>query len=347
MNVTRNSVVSKETEERLKAHGLTLTVDEDRMAKKPFEDSPVVFVGGNSHQDYFLEHFKGDMPIFVRAFCKKVLGCRADDLIWKPIYSKNPWDHNYAIVSEEKDILMGGHKEHGFVYMTKDQIKEDFKVNAVGANLKKEIIKDFEDKIAYMNAWKTDSIYRISLTTDEGGCYNTWHGVFEDNESVDVKINAFIDDIVDSIDNDIDGCRFELTFSINEMRLPVDCSPTEQLINHVKKKYGFTPCFGVIDHNRRDDILKTNMLANVMPLFDELADQDMFTRMQVNVKKAMDSGKFTGMSEPTVLEALNNSEHYTEWSPLMIQALMLTVTEGVSGVKLTNAQIADRCNEKA
>ena len=138
------------------------------MAKKPFKDSSVVFVGGDSYQDYFTEHFKGDMTVFVRAFCKKVLGCRADDLIWKTIYSKNRWDHNYAIVSEEKDILMSGHKEHGFVYMTKEQIKKDFKVNAVGASLKKEIIKDFEYKIAYMNAWRTNSIYQSILNDRRG-----------------------------------------------------------------------------------------------------------------------------------------------------------------------------------
>lgn len=347
MDVTRNSVVKKETEARLKAHGLTLTIDQDLMAKKPFKDSSIVFVGGDSYQDYFTEHFKGDMTVFVRAFCKKVLGCRADVLIWKTVYSKNPWDHNYAIVSEEKDILMSGHKEHGFVYMTKEQIKKDFKVNGVGASLKKEIIKDFEYKIAYMNAWRTNSIYRVSLMTGEGGYYETWDGVFEDNESIDVKINSFIDSLVESIDTDIDGCRFELTFSINEMRLPIDCSPTEHLINHVKNKYGFIPCFGAIDHNRRDDILKTNMLANVMPPFDELADKDMFDCMQANVKKAMSDEQFTAMSEPSVLEALNSAEHYTEWTPLMIHALMLTITEGVEGVKLTSAQIADSCGGKA
>ena len=342
----REKVVGEETEKRLKSHGLTLSVSEDRASGHPLEGTGIVFVGGDTHRNYYLERFSGDMSAFVRAFCKDILECRADDLIWKTVYSKDITDRkNYSLISAGEIGGKGSYREQGFIYITKDQVKAELDVHIVGTKVKKEILSRFEGKIAHLNAWNEGSVYRASVMTDDGGVYDTWHGLYTYKKSAEAQINLLIDQIVDSIDQDIDICRFALTFKVNEMRLPIDVSPTEHLINHVKSKFGFTPSFGAINHNRKTDILTTNMLGNVMPLFDELVNKDVFESMQKNANALIDDERFPSMTSSSIIEMMESAEHYTVWTPLMIHALMKTITEGVSGVDLISAEIAE-CETK-
>ncbi|MBO6225744.1 MAG: hypothetical protein J6N72_09910 [Psychrobacter sp.] len=342
MYAIREKIVGEKTEERLKNHGLTLTVSEDKVSGHPLKDSDIVFVGGDTHRDYFLERFKGDMGAFVRAFCKNVLNCRADDLIWKAVYSKDVTERkNYTLEAATHIGSRGGYKEQGFIYITKEKVKESFSVGIVGTKIRKKIISEFEEKIVHLNAWNAGNVYRASVTTDEGGVYDTWHGLYTYKKSAESQINLLINEIINSIDTDNDICRFGLEIKVNEIALPLDITPTAYFIAHVKNNFGFTPALGAINHDHKTDILTTNMLANTMPLFNEIVTKDLFESMQKQTSALINDDRFESTTSSSIKEIMEAGEHYTTWPPLMIHALMTSIVEDLAGIEIVSAEIAD------
>lgn len=343
MKSIRADVIGDATEKRLKEHGLELVIGLDTTAPNPLDREDSTIIGRDNENEFFAANYNGDMQDFVDKYSKEVIGCHYEDLIWRTVYSKGYAPHKSFTIYPENDTEF---KEDGFIFTIKALLKPEPWIGVVSKATADLVVSKFEEKLANYNAWRLGFVYKASVMVDCGSHYDTWYRIYTYNNTGEVVINELIDQIIDQIDVDLESCRLELTFKVDNNKLPKGISATELFTSHIKNNYGFTPALGTITVQEDENTVKTIMLANTMPLFDELATEETFNLVEKNAfelnNSLLDNDKFLGMTNEHITGTLKAAEHYDIWAPLMLHVLISSLMTGMEGVELVSADVLQR-----
>lgn len=158
MNRLYNAIISKDTDARLKEHGLTLAVDWDDDTPSPRASLKSILVFDAT---YNLVSYHGDYNIDIDNFEKSVVDfftntikVSMDNVEWSPLYMNNEDAICYSL-EPFHDVLNDGLM--GFVYNEKEsnctKTKEEYRF-------------DFTRSALMYSEWQNNHVYRIRLTAN-------------------------------------------------------------------------------------------------------------------------------------------------------------------------------------
>lgn len=143
-----------------------------------------------------------------------------------------------------------------------------------------------------------------------------------------------------------------ITFEIDIKELSETLDFGSHITHQVKSELGFFPTLGnsVFDINK--ELLHANLMLNSIPhiremkittrrnVYNEITEN--IKRLRVSGKNYMTNGRNGTMTDIEIEQHLNSELPYTEWQPLVMNALMMAIFGNISAVKfvtLSNKKI--------
>lgn len=355
MQDLRDMLIKPETKNRLRDHGLNVTVYSDQSCPSPRNFTKSVFVGCEVDIPRYVYNGKY-FDDGIAEYCRKELDCDVTDIVWKAVYQLDHSGVTYSINAFPSHV--GGDSAiEGFIYLTKKQIREEFELaddEEINQKLLNIITLRFSDEMEKLTSWSNGWVYDVNVSTS-GSCDN---GVgliegnrYEVNGSVDRDTNVLIDDVIRIIDDNSHAYNpelldtVELTLSIDTNSLPAETTVSRYLIHHVNKWFMVKLGFGSISFDVETGLFKGNLLLSGLPLFRLLGsdlDTNLFKKTRQHVKSIAGGGDFEPMDSDDIMDVLTDSEHYSNWPELMKHALVVTLLDGLEGVSVISVKNAGK-----
>ena len=113
---------------------------------------------------------------FIKNYCHEILKCTTDDIVWATVIKHAARNPSFSLKYKGYSFSNG---VGGFIYMTKDEIREKYGVKRVTSKIREKVIAQFEKDLELYTTWFNSNIYdAFLLEKNEDGEYSEFSSVF-------------------------------------------------------------------------------------------------------------------------------------------------------------------------
>lgn len=188
-------LIKDTTYERFLRCNLTLNLElETRDVQSPRDYAKTSFVGGEIE---IPKHINQGLRIedFVENYCREVLKCKPDDIIWAEV---NKHEHHSKTYSLKPFGWSFSNSTAGIIYISKADVRKDYGVKRVTKSLEDTVISRFADELKRYTQWVNGRVYLAAIKNDK-------------DEVIDMHGELY--NVADDIDNEINDMLNHLGFS--------------------------------------------------------------------------------------------------------------------------------------
>lgn len=340
MYSTRQELISQSTEQLLIQHGFTLNITScitttekykeayDQRWDKDFYiilDKEIDLVDGYSDAS-FIEHVRKTL---------KLEKLREQQVIWLPVFKKQDTDKAGFTYSTEPFDNEPNFGITGFIYATKKQIRERYKIGRMYDCIRSATKSYLKASVTDYTAWVNDDIYTLEVVDAEGTNHligNIGHkvvmGEFHRNmniqDEVDVKAQSIIRYALRKVNYDATPNSVDISINIMSPIGMTEVLDTIYLNTALKSKMGFMLNFGNVNYSKDGKTLNTRVSLDALPPY--------FFKMLPNYCRE-------GVRE--------KREAYSQWEYLAIHSVLASIINSVEGFTLRHvgANTVDKSNK--
>lgn len=323
-------LIAEETKERALNHGLEFTINDEGSADNPRDEESSTLVGIDINMPDDIE-LDGSFESVVANYCRQVLDCTIDNIVWTGVVK-----HEHGAVTYSTEMPTGdwSSQHEGFIYLTKDAIRDEYTVEAIDQELEDKVLNRFADEMKEYTAWCMDDAYNLEISSVDKKYQDSAWGIFDVNNAVDRVLNELISGLLTSIKEDGKIIDIEVKFEVGAM--PSYMSAAHFFNHNINNVFGSVLTLSEYNIDKDAGIISAKVSIDALASFLQLAtsvsesfETNLFGLMRSAVVELVDSGKFQAVSEMEVIETLMANTPYREWSPLMLSALIEVIVSQI------------------
>ena len=107
---------------------------------------------------------------FIKNYCREILNCTTNDIIWATVIEHAARNPTFSLKYKGYSFSNG---VGGFIYMTKDEIREKYGVKRITSKIREQVIAQFEKDLELYTTWFNSNVYdAILLEKNDDGEYS-------------------------------------------------------------------------------------------------------------------------------------------------------------------------------
>lgn len=107
---------------------------------------------------------------FIKNYCREILNCTTNDIVWATVIEHAARNPTFSLKYKGYSFSNG---VGGFIYMTKDEIREKYGVKRVTSKIREQVIAQFEKDLELYTTWFNSDVYdAILLEKNDDGEYS-------------------------------------------------------------------------------------------------------------------------------------------------------------------------------
>lgn len=392
----KDSAISERTRNYLLKHGLAVEIMLDKSPEDPRIDGIATIVGIDDNFDVAWDDFK-ETEVFLRSqqatnkqvedhsaqelnaksngiegnvvsdyigyYCKEVLDCSINDIIWH-VYDSRIIDGAFtAERSEDKYNWAEGSILGAFAFVTVSDALLFYNEKELSESSIQDIYVGFDVEIGEYNDWENGKVYKAILDTKQEMVgmskkpsvepksvepESEWSGfnliyMFDIIGMMDASIYDDAEDTVSSISyHKEDMVTLAVTCADNNDDL-LKNMPSLHFIQHLEKEMNFTPAIGDITINEDKRKVIMDIQLSSIPKFSVLREEqkhlsDISKNLRLYANEIVDRNLIEQLTDIEFNETINTVLEYKDWSPVMIHALMMLLLEHVDDMDFCHVQ---------
>ncbi|MBO6225849.1 MAG: hypothetical protein J6N72_10465 [Psychrobacter sp.] len=353
------SRLKKSTVARLKSYGLELLIEHDETSGKD-GTAPSLYCKRTSNECVWVGIENKETPLInptetvdrlVANYCRETLNCTVDDIIWCLIERYEDEGTRYRVINSDG---RWGNKNYMLIYMLKKGVVKAHKVESISYGFEQDLRNMMKEHAIEYTTWLNNEILKLTVAPKQKtvnpampNLSKTTHGIIPISDEIDVFSNKLIDDVLDHmLIYKKSGINLFL-FTDRDMPSYVD----KQLcfIHTMEHVFGFTPVLGWCDFNVQERIFNIHMSLDSLPPFSVLKTTpiknirgekfEVLETLMQSIAWLVDNEHFELPTPFDVIETLVADTPYSEWQPVFLNALMLTLCTPVATMRLQKTSI--------
>lgn len=331
MHNSRQYLIKPATESLLLAHGLMLEIDQDEYATSPREHSDSVFVGGEVDVPQNID--KGaSFDEFVANYCRDILSCKTSDIVWSAVTKYSHGSVKYYLGETgcqwDSSII-------GFIYLTKQQVRELYSVKSITKKTIDEVLSRFEDELKDYTSWANGELLALQVTGKaDDSFYARYDSIRNEDDLVDETANELISCVLSYVNNDSRSLA-DLTLKIDQAAIPKDTPPMAHILPLVQERFGFTPLLGDTAYDVNTGILSVFVDIESMPSILKTAANTkarMFDGLWESVYRFNHEGCYSRVEHNAMMEWCVGQYDYNDLPAMITAAYITTLFNHIDGV---------------
>lgn len=126
---------------------------------------------------------------YVANYCKVILNCTVDDIVWSTVYK---YEHSGICFNLTGFNCRWDSGIHGFIYMTKEQVRNEYGVKRVSQKLYDRVIETFEKEVKAYSKYINHEYYAVTLKSENDEDDFVWYGGCSTSEHIIEAINDML-----------------------------------------------------------------------------------------------------------------------------------------------------------
>lgn len=136
---------------------------------------------------------------FIKNYCREILNCTTNDIIWATVIEHAARNPTFSLKYKGYSFSNG---VGGFIYMTKDEIREKYGVKRVTSKIREQVIAQFEKDLELYTTWFNSNVYdAILLEKDDDGEYSEFERLLSlDDTTKAGRVCEMLDEALQRLD---------------------------------------------------------------------------------------------------------------------------------------------------
>lgn len=349
------SQLRKKTVDRLADHGLELLLEYDTDNGKDGANSALpesrtsnestwvgIDVAGSPLSDptKTIEHLVVD-------YCSKILNCKTTDIIWCLVEQYEDNGTRYRIINASG---CWGSDKYSLIYMVKTDVLALYDIDMISHCFEKDLRNIMREQATEYTAWLNNEVLKafvsakqkiINTPLDTSSA--TQSCIMPVTDEVDVYSNEAIDALIYSINNSGKSSVDLSLFTDRDM--PSYVNKQLYFIRTMEHVFGFTPVLGACEFDVPNRIFNIRLSLDCLPPLSVLkastitkvrdeSDFSLISSLKNHLAWLIDNEIFELLSPWQVIDVLSEDKPYSEWPPILLNALMLTLCSPIGVMRL-------------
>lgn len=319
----REYLILDKTEQRLLAHGLTLELHNDDDPINPRDDSSSVFVGGEVRHPGNID--KGEcFEEYVKNYCKEILGCGIDDIIWATVYK---YSHSGVSYSLKPFSCPWDSGVTGFIYRTKADIRKEYDIKRITKKVIKQVNQELEYDISDYNSFVSGSYYGISVSGNDGCLETSLWGIQDYKTYVDEVANEKIDEIMYGIKR---ADCIKVTFNLKDDKLTADRETMVKVTEAIQDTFDFMPTLGEVTKVEGTNLYSVDIVTESLISLCELGEWvSILDYMKNEITRLNHSGDYDYFDQRDIAKYIADRTEYNKLpKQLLVSAMHIILSCG-------------------
>lgn len=348
------SQLRKETIKRLADHGLELLIEYDETSGKDGA-YPALYCKQTSNECVWVGIDNEDKPFndptktideLLADYCKETLSCTVNDIIWCLAQKYEDNGTRYKVIDSDG---CWGSESYMLMYMLKAGVIKSHKVESISYCFEKDLRQMMKEHAIEYSSWVNNEILKLTVVPKQK-IVNTpldnqsaiEHGVIPIRDEVDYHTDRVLDEVIGCI-NSYDKSGISLSLLVDR-DMPSYINKPLYFIRTMEHVFGFTPVLGWCNFSVVDGLFNIELSLDSLPPFSVLKANtikklqgerfDLVNSLQSNIGWLIDNNKFELMNLWDSLDAALRGSPYSEWPPVLINALMMTLCQPIRTMRL-------------
>lgn len=340
MDYLTNGMITENTKKHLENHGLTLEIKQNSDCKSPRGFSTTSFVGAEIEvpRGVSLGHNSADL---VENYCRVVLKCKPDDIIWALVHHTNNKDeeYQYSLAPYAKDSTVAG-----FIFITKDELRaENEGVKRIGLHLRDSTIERFKKELRQYSEYMNGRSYTVSVESEQDK-----HVASRTNiQHVDGDINAMASALIESVVRWDKRLYRAVEVEIGTHHHQRAQSTTAEIyfLDRFEVAHGFKPLLESSSTNK-DTSRVTAKIALIefspLGLLPAAQKEAFHAKIKDHAERLVAEDSAHEVFTPEDEAALNAERTvHSSWSPLLLEALVMAAMVSAQGITFIGAKLQE------
>lgn len=193
MTYEYQSVISKETHDRLTKNGLTLEIREETgEVSYPRYSTTTSFVGGDIEVPREVD--KGEcFNDFVKNYCHDILDCKPSDLVWAEV---NKHEHHNVHYSLQAEGWSFSNSIAGFIFISKADLRKELGIKRITKEVEDATLLRFTSELERYSHYCNGEVYLMTIHNEDVSFDELVGELYNIDNEIDVAVNKLIDKAV-------------------------------------------------------------------------------------------------------------------------------------------------------